>query len=60
MFRLGVVKYYYDEQEDVREEEYENLNETELAALLSNPDMEVIGVIEENAESYAQDEQTGQ
>ena len=60
MFRLGVVKYYYDEQEDVREEEYENLNETELAALLSNPDMEVIGVIEENAESYAQDEMTGE
>lgn len=60
MFRLGVVKYYYDEQEDVREEEYENLNETELAVLLSNPDMEVIGVIEENAESYAQDEQTGE
>ena len=59
MFRLGVVKYYWDEQEDVREEEYENLNETELAALLSNPDMEVIGVIEEQAESYAQDEETG-
>lgn len=60
MFRLGVVKYYYDEQEDVREEEYENLNETELAALLSNPDMEVIGVIEEEAGSYAEDEQTGE
>ena len=59
MFRLGVVKYYYDEQEDVREEEYENLNETELAALLSNPDTEVIGVIEEQAETYAQDEETG-
>ena len=52
MFRLGVVKYYYDEQEDVREEEYENLNETELAALLSNPDTEVVGVIEEQAEAY--------
>ena len=60
MFRLGVVKYYYDEQEDVREEEYENLNETELAALLSNPDMEVIGVIEEEAGAYAEDEQTGE
>lgn len=59
MFRLGVVKYYWDEQEDVREEEYENLNETELAALLSNPDTEVVGVIEEQAESYAQDEMTG-
>ena len=55
MFRLGVVKYYYDEQEDVREEEYENLNETELAALLSNPDMEVVGVIEEQAEGYEED-----
>ena len=60
MFRLGVVKYYYDEQEDVREEEYENLNETELAALLSNPDMEVVGVIEEEAGAYAQDEMTGE
>lgn len=60
MFRLGVVKYYWDEQEDVREEEYENLNETELAALLSNPDTEVIGVIEEQAETYAQDEMTGE
>lgn len=60
MFRLGVVKYYYDEQEDVREEEYENLNETELAALLANPDMEVIGVIEEQASAYAQDEMTGE
>ena len=60
MFRLGVVKYYYDEQEDVREEEYENLNETELAALLSNPDMEVIGVIEEEAGAYAEDEETGE
>jgi hypothetical protein len=55
LFRLGVVKYYYDEQEDIREEEYENLNETELAALLSNPDMEVIGVIEEQAEGYEED-----
>jgi hypothetical protein len=60
MFRLGVVKYYYDEQEDVREEEYENLNETELAALLSNPDMEVIGVIEEEAGAYAENEETGE
>ena len=55
LFRLGVVKYYYDEQEDIREEEYENLNETELAALLSNPDIEVIGVIEEQAEGYEED-----
>ena len=56
MFRLGVVKYYWDEQESTKEEEYENLSETELAALLSNPDMEVVGVINEEASAYGQDE----
>lgn len=56
MFRLGVVKYYWDEQESTKEEEYENLSETELAALLSNPDMEVVGVINEEASAYGQNE----
>ena len=56
LFRLGVVKYYWDESEDIREEEYENLNETELAALLANPDMEIIGVVNEQASSYMEDE----
>ena len=56
MFRLGVVKYYWDEQESTKEEEYENLSETELAALLSNPDTEVVGVINEEASAYGQDE----
>tara|TARA_B100001939_G_scaffold271314_1_gene239041 strand:+ start:2333 stop:4339 length:2007 start_codon:yes stop_codon:yes gene_type:complete len=56
LFRLGVVKYYWDESEDIREEEYENLNETELAALLANPDMEIIGVVNEQAASYMEDE----
>ena len=59
LFRLGVVKYYYDEQESVTEEEYENLNEVELAALMANPDMEIIGVEEEASETYAEDEETG-
>jgi len=60
LFRLGVVKYYYDEQESVTEEEYENLNETELAALMANPDMEIIGVEEEVQEAYVADEETGE
>ena len=60
LFRLGVVKYYYDEQESVTEEEYENLNEVELAALMANPDMEIIGVEEEASETYAEDEETGE
>jgi len=59
LFRLGVVKYYYDEQESVTEEEYENLNETELAALMANPDMEIIGVEEEASAEYIVDEETG-
>ena len=60
LFRLGVVKYYYDEQESVTEEEYENLNETELAALMANPDMEVIGVEEDTSDAYVADEETGE
>ena len=60
LFRLGVVKYYYDEQESVTEEEYENLNETELAALMANPDMEIIGVEEETSAEYVVDEETGE
>ena len=56
MFRLGVVKYYWDEQESTKEEEYENLSETELAALLSNPDTEVVGVINEEASAYGENE----
>lgn len=59
LFRLGVVKYYYDEQESVREEEYENLNEVELAALVANPDMEIIGIEEIASEMLAEDPETG-
>ena len=47
-------------EESVTEEEYENLNEVELAALMANPDMEIIGVEEEGQQSYAEDEETGE
>ena len=60
LFRLGVVKYFYDEQVDVTEEEYENLNEVELAALLANPDYELVGAIEESAEEMVEDPETGE
>ena len=42
MFKLGVVKYCWDETSTVQEEEYEGLTEEELALLLANPDIEVI------------------
>ena len=59
LFRLGVVKYYYDEQESVTEEEYENLNEVELAALVANPDMEIIGIEEIASQEMMEDPETG-
>ena len=42
MFKLGVVKYCWDEASTVQEEEYEGLTEEELALLLANPDVEVV------------------
>jgi len=59
LFRLGVVKYYYEEKEDVTEEEYENLSEIELSALMANPDYELVGTISETVNAYMVDEETG-
>lgn len=60
LFRLGVVKYYWEEKEDVTEEEYEDLSEIELAALMANPDYELVGTISEQATAYMVDEMTGE
>lgn len=60
LFRLGVVKYYWNEQEDIREEEYENLSDVEMAALVANPDTEVIGLDEIASEELIQDPDTGE
>ena len=60
LFRLGVVKYYWEEKEDVTEEEYEDLSEIELAALMSNPDYELVGTISETVNAYMVDEETGE
>ena len=60
LFRLGVVKYFWDEQVDVNEEEYENLNEIELAALMANPDYELVGAIAEGEAEMIEDPETGE
>src|SRR6056300_220592 len=60
LFRLGVVKYYWEEKEDVTEEEYEDLSEMELTALMANPDYEIVGTISEQATAYMVDEMTGE
>jgi hypothetical protein len=40
--KVGVVKSYWDEREEVTKEEYENLTEDELALLLSDESLEVV------------------
>lgn len=42
MQKVGVVKAYWDKKEDVNVEKYKNLNENELAYLLSDPAIEVV------------------
>lgn len=59
MFRLGVVKYFWDETEEVNEEEYNNLSEEELALLLSDPDVEVVSQEETVTQSFV-DDMTGE
>lgn len=55
LFRLGVVKFYYEEIEEVDEEEYNGLSEEELAVLMANPDIEIVAQ-EENITSTVMDE----
>ena len=43
LFRLGVVKFYFDETVVVKEEEYEGLSLDELTLLAENPDVEIVG-----------------
>ena len=58
LFRLGVVKYFYEEEENVTEEEYNGLDENELAALLSNPDIDVVEQQETVINSYMEEDGT--
>lgn len=58
LFRLGVVKYFYEEEENVTEEEYNGLDENELAVLLANPDVEVVEQQETVVNSYMEDDGT--
>ena len=42
MQKVGVVKAYWEQKEDINVEKYKNLNENELAYLLSDPAIEVV------------------
>ena len=49
LFKIGVVKAYWDETTDTTEESYEDLSDTEFEALQSDPDVEIA----EHGESVA-------
>lgn len=42
MFKIGVVKVYWDESYNVEEALYESVTQDQLALLLNNPDIEVV------------------
>lgn len=42
LFKMGVIKAFYDETETVTEDEYEGLTEDELTALLADENLEVV------------------
>ena len=60
LFKLGVVKFYYDDTSTVEEAEYKSINEQELAVLLDNPDVEVISTEESVVTVDLPDEPTEQ
>tara|TARA_R100000654_G_scaffold9756_1_gene22165 strand:- start:12951 stop:14747 length:1797 start_codon:yes stop_codon:yes gene_type:complete len=42
LFRAGVIKFFYEEVEEVDEEEYNGLTEAELVLLLNDPSVEIV------------------
>jgi len=59
MFRLGVIKYFWETEKEVEEESYSGLNEAELALLLEDPDVEIVEQTETVVKSYT-DEESGE
>lgn len=58
LFKIGVVKFYYDDTTVVENETYENLSSAELALILANPDVEVVEQ-SENMTEVVMDDGTG-
>jgi len=56
LFRLGVVKFFYDTREEVDEEEYVGLSEDELVMLLNDPAVEIVSQTETVMESMYDDD----
>ena len=56
LFRMGVVKFFYEEKENVDEEEYNGLSEDELVMLMNDPDIEIVEQAETVMESMYSEE----
>lgn len=56
LFRMGVIKYFYEESEQVDEEEYSGLSPAELTYLLNDPSVEIVEQNENVRSSYVDDD----
>ena len=56
LFRAGVIKFFYEEVDEVDEEEYNGLTEAELVLLLNDPNIEIVEQRETVMSSYTDEE----
>ncbi|MHC4230214.1 MAG: portal protein [Planctomycetota bacterium] len=56
LFRMGVIKFFWEEKEQVDEEEYSGLSEEELVMLMNDPDVEIVEQAETVMESMYSEE----
>ena len=52
LFRMGVVKFFVEEKDDIKTEEYRDLNDDEFGLLASNPDVEITAHTERKEEIF--------
>ena len=55
LFKLGVIKFGWDESYEVEEAEYNDITDEELVTLLQNPDIEVVSQKENTQTIIAED-----
>ena len=56
LFRAGVIKFFYEEVDEVDEEEYNGLTEAELVLLLNDPNIEIVEQRENVMSTYTDEE----
>ncbi len=56
LFRMGVIKFFYETKEEVDEEEYSGLSEEELTMLMNDPNVKIVEQSETIMESIYDDE----